>query len=289
MTHRSGSSRGASIGRPTVSRALPGPWSRRRWSPSASTSNRCWPRSSAASFRSPRRWLTRSASRSIACTRRCSASPVQTNAPPSLSDGLASLASARASQQARHKSEGLAAGLARRRDRKRRPPRRARPTRQLPSTTCGSLSPSWSRSCCRPRSSSRSSSPPRSAAQRLQDVRSRLETWKRELYQARVSGDPDKIQEFLEWNTSLVDGLVADVRMLASAADDERRTIGPMVDELLGQHEAGPDAAGLVAALQLPQDGPRPGQERRQRSRAGGHRGRHRDRQARSSRISKTL
>ena len=71
----------------------------------------------------------------------------------------------------------------------------------------------------------------RSAA--LSDIRSRLETWKRELYQARVTGDPDKIQEFLEWNSTLVDGLVADIRMLSKSADDERRTIGPMVDELL--------------------------------------------------------
>jgi two-component system chemotaxis sensor kinase CheA len=71
----------------------------------------------------------------------------------------------------------------------------------------------------------------RSAA--LHDVRSRLETWKRELYQARVSGDQDKIQEFLEWNSTLVEGLVADVRTQARAADEERRALGPMVDELL--------------------------------------------------------
>ena len=67
----------------------------------------------------------------------------------------------------------------------------------------------------------------------LQDVRSRLETWKRELYQARVSGDADKIEEFLDWNNSLVEGLVADLRILTRAADEERRNIGPMVDELL--------------------------------------------------------
>ncbi len=41
----------------------------------------------------------------------------------------------------------------------------------------------------------------------LSDVRSRLETWKRELYQARISGDPHKLQEFLEWNSTLVEGL----------------------------------------------------------------------------------
>jgi two-component system chemotaxis sensor kinase CheA len=75
-----------------------------------------------------------------------------------------------------------------------------------------------------------------SSAQRslaLQDVRLRLETWKRELYQARVSGDRGKIDEFLDWNNSLVEGLVVDLRMLTRAADDERRTIGPLVDELL--------------------------------------------------------
>jgi two-component system chemotaxis sensor kinase CheA len=77
----------------------------------------------------------------------------------------------------------------------------------------------------------------------LHDVRSRLETWKRELYQARVSGNPDKLQEFLEWNTSLVEGLVADVRMLSKAADEEERTIAPMVDELLD---------GMKRVLMLP-------------------------------------
>lgn len=70
-------------------------------------------------------------------------------------------------------------------------------------------------------------------SQALQDVRSRLDTWKRELYQARVAGDKGKIEEFLDWNSSLVDGLVADLRMLTRATEDERRTIGPMVDELL--------------------------------------------------------
>lgn len=71
----------------------------------------------------------------------------------------------------------------------------------------------------------------RSAA--LSSLGTRLDTWKRELYQARVSGDAYKIQEFLEWNTALVDGLLADLRMLSKAADDEQRTVGPMVDELL--------------------------------------------------------
>ncbi len=71
----------------------------------------------------------------------------------------------------------------------------------------------------------------RSAA--LGDIRAHLEVWKRELYQARISGDPHKLQEFIEWNSTLVDGLVADVRMLSKSADDERRAVGPMVDELL--------------------------------------------------------
>ncbi len=81
----------------------------------------------------------------------------------------------------------------------------------------------------------------RSAA--LADVRSRLEAWKRELYQVRISGDPDKLLELLEWTASLVDGLVADVRMLSKSADNEKRTIGPMVDELLD---------GMKRVLMLP-------------------------------------
>jgi two-component system chemotaxis sensor kinase CheA len=81
----------------------------------------------------------------------------------------------------------------------------------------------------------------RSAA--LADVRSRLETWKRELRQIHVSGDPDRLQEFLEWTTALVDGLVTDVRMLSKSADNEKRTIGPMVDELLD---------GMKSVLMLP-------------------------------------
>ena len=67
----------------------------------------------------------------------------------------------------------------------------------------------------------------------LHDVRSRLETWKRELHQTRLTGDHMRMQEFLEWSTTLVEGLVADLRTIARNADDERRTIGPMVDGLL--------------------------------------------------------
>jgi len=67
----------------------------------------------------------------------------------------------------------------------------------------------------------------------LGEVSSRLETWRRELYQARVSGDQGKIQEFLDWNAALVDGLLAELRMLSKSADDERRNVGPLVDELL--------------------------------------------------------
>ena len=69
----------------------------------------------------------------------------------------------------------------------------------------------------------------------LHDLRSRLETWKQELHQARLSGDQDRIAEFLEWNTALVEGLMADLTMLAKAADDDHRTLGPMVDELLDE------------------------------------------------------
>jgi two-component system chemotaxis sensor kinase CheA len=71
----------------------------------------------------------------------------------------------------------------------------------------------------------------RSAA--LHDVRSRLETWKRELYQVRLTGDQTKVEEFFEWSSSLVEGLVADLRMFTRTADDERRNVVPMVDELL--------------------------------------------------------
>ena len=81
----------------------------------------------------------------------------------------------------------------------------------------------------------------RSAA--LRDVSSRLEVWKREWYQARISGDQDKMEEFLEWNSAFMEGLAADIRMLAKSADDERRTIGPMVDELLD---------GMKRVLMLP-------------------------------------
>ncbi len=77
----------------------------------------------------------------------------------------------------------------------------------------------------------------------LRDVSSRLEIWKREWYQARISGDRDKLDEFLEWNSAFMEGLTADVRMLSKSADDERRAIGPMVDELVD---------GMKRVLMLP-------------------------------------
>lgn len=67
----------------------------------------------------------------------------------------------------------------------------------------------------------------------LGDLSARLETWRRELYQARLSGDQAKMQEFLDWNAALVDGLLAELRMLSKSADEERRNVGPLVDELL--------------------------------------------------------
>ena len=59
----------------------------------------------------------------------------------------------------------------------------------------------------------------------LRNLNSRLDTWKREWYQARISGDRDKIEEFLDWNATFMEGLVADIRMLTRSADDESRTI----------------------------------------------------------------
>lgn len=67
----------------------------------------------------------------------------------------------------------------------------------------------------------------------LRDVSARLDEWKREWYQAHISGEQDKIEEFLEWNSAFMEGLAADIRMLAKSTDDERRNMGPMVDELL--------------------------------------------------------
>jgi len=81
----------------------------------------------------------------------------------------------------------------------------------------------------------------RSAA--LRGVSSRLDEWKRQWYQARISGDEEEMEEFLEWNSAFMEGLAADVRMLARSTDDERRTIGPMVDELLD---------GMKRVLMLP-------------------------------------
>ena len=66
----------------------------------------------------------------------------------------------------------------------------------------------------------RSTDPPR-------HLSSRLDIWKREWYQARISGDRDKIEEFLDWNATFMEGLVADIRMLTRSADDESRTIAP--------------------------------------------------------------
>jgi two-component system chemotaxis sensor kinase CheA len=77
----------------------------------------------------------------------------------------------------------------------------------------------------------------------LRDLSAQLEVWKREWYQARISGDQDKVEEFLEWNSGFMEGLAASIRMLAKSADDERRTIGPMVDELLD---------GMKRVLMLP-------------------------------------
>jgi two-component system, chemotaxis family, sensor kinase CheA len=77
----------------------------------------------------------------------------------------------------------------------------------------------------------------------LRDVSSRLDEWKREWYQARISGDEDKMEEFLEWNSAFMEGLAADIRMLAKSTDDERRTMAPMVDELLD---------GMKRVLMLP-------------------------------------
>jgi two-component system chemotaxis sensor kinase CheA len=77
----------------------------------------------------------------------------------------------------------------------------------------------------------------------LRSLSSQLELWKREWYQARISGDQDKIDEFLEWNSTFMEGMAASIRILAKSADDERRTIGPMVDELLD---------GMKRVLMLP-------------------------------------
>ena len=77
----------------------------------------------------------------------------------------------------------------------------------------------------------------------LRDINSRLDIWKREWYQARISGDNDKIEEFLEWNSTFMEGLVADLRTLSKSTEEETRTIGPMVDELVD---------GMKRVLMLP-------------------------------------
>ncbi len=77
----------------------------------------------------------------------------------------------------------------------------------------------------------------------LRDINSRLDVWKREWYQARISGDQEKVAEFLEWNSAFMEGLVTDIRGLAKNTEEETRTIGPMVDELVD---------GMKRVLMLP-------------------------------------
>jgi two-component system, chemotaxis family, sensor kinase CheA len=77
----------------------------------------------------------------------------------------------------------------------------------------------------------------------LRDINSRLDTWKREWYQARISGDHEKVAEFLEWNSAFMEGLVADLRTLSKTTEEECRTISPMVDELVD---------GMKRVLMLP-------------------------------------
>lgn len=77
----------------------------------------------------------------------------------------------------------------------------------------------------------------------LRNVSSRLELWKREWYQARISSDREKIEEFLEWNSAFMDGLAADIRALSKTTEEEARTVGPMVDELVD---------GMKRVLMLP-------------------------------------
>jgi two-component system chemotaxis sensor kinase CheA len=77
----------------------------------------------------------------------------------------------------------------------------------------------------------------------LRNVTSRLEVWKREWYQARTSGNHEKMEEFLEWNSSFMESLVADIRTLSRTTEEECRTISPMVDELVD---------GMKRVLMLP-------------------------------------
>ena len=77
----------------------------------------------------------------------------------------------------------------------------------------------------------------------LRDLSSRLDMWKREWYQTHISDDRDKVEDFLEWNSTFMEGVIADIRALSKAADDERRTIDPMVDDLLD---------GMKRVLMLP-------------------------------------
>jgi two-component system chemotaxis sensor kinase CheA len=80
-------------------------------------------------------------------------------------------------------------------------------------------------------------------ASTLLELSSRLQAWKREWYKARVGGSHDTIEQFLEWNSSFMESLAADIRLLARSSDDERRTLGPMVDELVD---------GMKRVLMLP-------------------------------------
>jgi two-component system, chemotaxis family, sensor kinase CheA len=77
----------------------------------------------------------------------------------------------------------------------------------------------------------------------LRDINSRLDIWKREWYQARISGDHEKITEFLDWNSTFMEGLGADIRTLSKSTEEETRTVGPMVDELVD---------GMKRVLMLP-------------------------------------
>jgi two-component system chemotaxis sensor kinase CheA len=81
----------------------------------------------------------------------------------------------------------------------------------------------------------------RSAALRSLDAR--LDVWKREWYQTKTRRDQEELEEFLEWNATFMEGLLADIRMLARSTDEERRSIGPMVDDLLD---------GMKRVLMLP-------------------------------------
>jgi two-component system chemotaxis sensor kinase CheA len=73
----------------------------------------------------------------------------------------------------------------------------------------------------------------RQRASALRSLSNRLEEWKREWYQARIGADPEKMVEFIEWNSTFMEGLVAEIRVASKQAEEERRSIGAMVDELV--------------------------------------------------------